>query len=301
MDLSVHKKIGEVVSIIIPAYNEESGIGAVLDSLSHEEALKHAEIIVVDDASTDRTSEVVGKYSNVKLVRHRINKGYGSAVVSGIKESSREYVFWFDADGQHRVVDLLEVARKMITDDLDYCIGVRTAGSYEEPSRVLGKAILRFAVKMVAKRKISDYNSGLRGFKKKIISKYLPLFPKRFGASTFTSLLMAERDYMGDEVDIVVVQRVGKSSVKIFTDGFRTLLIILRLVLLFAPLKFWGNVGMILILSGGGYGLIKMLLSEERLGFPVFASLVILLGVQALFFGLLSDQISAARLESLEK
>jgi glycosyltransferase involved in cell wall biosynthesis len=293
--------IGYYISIIIPAYNEEEGIGKVLDALSKEESLNAAEIIVVDDASTDKTSVVIGNYPNVLLLQHRINKGYGSAIVTGIKAATRDYVIWFDADGQHRVMDLLKVAKNMIENDFDYCIGVRTAESYQDPSRVWGKAILKFAVGVAAKRKISDYNSGLRGFKKKIISNYLPLFPRRFGASTFTSLLMVERNYIGGDVSIFVEQRLGKSSVKILYDGFRTLLIILRLVLLFAPLRFWSSLGVSLILFGGVYGIVKMiLLAENRLGFPVFASLVVILGVQALFFGLLSDQISASRIERLE-
>ncbi len=297
-----HKEnsVGGHISVIIPAYNEDEGIGKVLDALSRDESLKDAEIIVVDDASTDKTSAVIGNYPNVRLIRHRINKGYGSAIVTGIKASTRKYVIWFDADGQHRVVDLLKVAKNMIENDLDYCIGVRTAESYQDPSRILGKAILKFAVGMVAKRKISDYNSGLRGFKREIISNYLPLFPRRFGASTFTSLLMVERSYIGGDVPIFVEQRIGKSSVKILYDGFRTLLIILRLVLLFAPLRFWGSLGIFLVLFGGAYGTVKMMLAEDRLGFPVFASLVVVLGVQALFLGLLSDQISASRIERLE-
>jgi hypothetical protein len=124
------------------------------------------------------------------------------------------------------------------------------------------------------------------------------LFPKGFSASTTSTLIMYERGYVGAEVPIIVNERAGKSSVNQIRDGIRTLVMILRLFLLFKPLHFFGTIGAVLILAGTVYGLSEAYTNQR--GFPVFGALVVILGVQTLFFGLLADQISAVRREKFE-
>ena len=286
------------ISVISPAYNEAEGIGQTLAELTQEARLHAAEIIVVDDGSCDGTSEQVAAFERVRQIQHRKNRGYGSAITSGIRASSGHYVIWFDADGQHRTEDLLTVVDRLMNSNLDYCIGVRDERSYDVASRKLGKLVLRYAVRFAAGQPVRDFNSGLRGFRRDVILPYLHLLPKGFGASTTTTLLMLERGYYGEEVPIIVRPRVGQSSVKQIRDGLRTLLIILRLILLFKPLVFFGGIGVALILVGSVYGFYEAL--RIRAGFPVFAALIIILGVQALFFGLLNDQISTMRRERFE-
>jgi len=286
------------LSIIIPAYNEEEGISTVLREICNEPALKDAEIIVVDDGSSDKTSEHVGIFPRVRLGKHPVNRGYGAALSTGIKMSTGKFIFWFDGDGQHHAEDLVKVAQTLIQKNLDYCIGVRSDSSYQDSNRKVGKLILRQTVRLVARKAAKDFNSGLRGFKRKVIQQYLHLLPRRFGASTITSLLMIERGYIGEEVPITVSKRAGKSSVKQISDGFGVLMLLLRFFLLFKPIHFFGGIGTVLILFGTVYGLIKAVMVHR--GFPVLAALVVLLGVQAFFFGLICDQISSLRQEKLE-
>jgi hypothetical protein len=153
-------------------------------------------------------------------------------------------------------------------------------------------------VRIVTLRKVPDYNSGLRGYRREVIKRYLHLLPKGFGASTTMTLIMLERGYYGEDIPIIQRKRIGKSSVKIFRDGIRTLMIILRIFLLFKPLRFFGSAGIIFILGGLIYGVPKAI--HTRTGFPVMAALTVILGVQAFFFGLLADQISQSRLERFE-
>lgn len=283
------------VSVIIPAYNEEAGIARTLTTLTAHPLLRDVEIIVVDDGSTDCTAGVVAALPGVKLVRHLYNRGYGSAIATGARASHGQYIVWFDADGQHRVDDLIQVMRRLVDGQLEYCIGVRGRDSFQETNRVLGKWLLRQVVTFAAGRPVPDFNSGLRGFKREILLQYLHLLPKRFGASTLTTLLMVESSHYGETVPIVVNQRVGKSTVKQLRDGLQTLQIILHIVLLFKPLKFFGLLGGLFILVGGVYGYLKAIINGQ--GFPVLASLLIMLGVQSFFFGFLGDQISALRRE----
>ena len=289
------KTMGERISIIIPAYNEEAGIAQTLQSLVDEKRLAGAEIIVVDDGSSDQTTGITKNFPQVKLIQHPFNRGYGSAICTGTRAAKGEYILWFDSDGQHRVEDLLNVCDKLIGGQLEYCIGVRDENSYQDPNRRFGKWLIKLSVDFALGKRVPDFNSGLRGFRRDILLRYLHLLPKGFGASTLTTLLMIESDHYGATVPIVVNQRLGKSSVKQLRDGFRTLRIILHILLLFKPLKFFGIIGCALITTGMVYGLVKA--SINGLGFPVLAALLVILGLESFFFGLLCDQVSALRRE----
>lgn len=286
------------LSIVIPAYNEAEAITMTVEELLRTPGLEAAEIVVVDDGSTDDTAERVARLERVALIRHKVNRGYSAAIATGARLSKGDYILWYDGDGQHRPEDLLKVARCLVEQDLEYCIGVRAPGSVEPRDRRFGKFILRLAVRIATKQPVGDFNSGLRGFRRDVLLRYLHLLPTGFGASTMTTLLMLERGHIGQEVPIVVRGRIGKSSVKQVRDGFRTLMIILRIFLLFKPLLFFGVIGMLLILGGGVYGFVEAI--TQRQGFPVFGALIIILGVQSLFFGLLNDQISHMRRERLD-
>jgi glycosyltransferase involved in cell wall biosynthesis len=287
-----------LISVIIPAYNEEDAIAHTLQGLCNEALLVGSEIIVVDDGSSDHTSDRVAEFPNVQLIRHPVNRGYGSSLLTGMKASSGRYIAWFDADGQHEAADLVHVLHTLIDNNLDYVIGVRDARSHQVRSRTLGKKILYGTILLVARQPVKDFNSGLRAFKREVIVPYYHLFPKGFGASTTTTLLMIERGHIGRDVPIVVKERIGKSSVKQARDGMRTLMIILRVFLLFKPLLFFGTIGSMLILVSTGYGLTEAL--RHREGFPVLAAVLFILGVQTLFLGLISDQISLLRRERFE-
>lgn len=286
------------LSIIIPAYNEAQSIGSVLNELCAEPALDAAEILVVDDGSSDNTNEQVRLFPRVRLIQHRKNLGYGAAISQGMRACKGRYVVWFDADGQHRVQDLLAVTRTMITENLDYCIGVREEFSDQTLGRALGKRVLKLAVVMAAGQAVRDFNSGLRGFKREVIKRYLHLLPRGFGASTTTTLLMIERGYLGKEVPITARNRIGVSSVNPISDGLKTLMLVLRIFLLFKALYFFGGIGLVFILVGTIYGVAKAM--TVGLGFPVLSSIMIIFGIQAIFFGLLADQISALRREKFE-
>ncbi len=286
------------LSVIIPAYNEGEAIASILEQMCKNPALKNAEIVVVDDGSSDTTCEKVQNFPRVHLVRHPNNRGYGAAISTGVKASHGRYIVWFDADGQHRIEDLVIVAQTLIQENLDYCIGARETNSFQDPSRKPGKFILKSVVRLAIGSSVKDFNSGLRGFKSEVIRKYLHLLPKGFGASTTTTLIMVERGYFGKEVPIVVQDRLGTSSVNQLRDGAKTLMLILRIFLLFKPLQFFGGIGLTFVLVGSIYGFTKALLYRQ--GFPVFAALIIIFGIQSIFFGLLADQISSIRREKFE-
>lgn len=285
------------LTIIIPSYNEQEGIKSTLLDLKSNEKLSESEIIVIDDGSIDSTYEIAKEIDGVKVIRHKVNLGYGSAIRTGVRHAKGQFIAWYDADGQHRPEDLIKIVDTLIEEELDYCIGVRGNDSFVDKSRVLGKKILKVIVNLLAKEKMGDFNSGLRAFRTEIISRYLSILPKRFGASTVTTFIMQEQRYLGKEVPIVVKQRVGKSSVKQVRDGFQTIALILNIMILFRPKEVFGFLGIGTIIIGSVYGIIKALIMQN--GIPTLAVIIIVLGIQIFFFGVISAQISQLRLERI--
>lgn len=288
-----------IFSVVIPAFNEEAGIGATLESLVTDPIAKKFEIIVVDDGSTDRTREIVSSFQGVKLISHPTNQGYGAAIRSATIAAAGEFIIWFDSDGQHRVEDLLSVAEALQGEELDYVIGKRDKRSHEVFNRRFGKALLRWAARIAAGQPVQDFNCGLRGFRRTVLVKYLHLLPKGFGASTTTTLLMLEQSYRGRFIPVVIKERVGKSTVRQVRDGVRTLMLMLRIFLIFKPMLFFGSIGGASILLGFAYGVVEALARKQ--GFPVLAAVVILFGFQSLFFGLICDQIGGITRERMGK
>lgn len=286
-------KENKKVSIIIPAYNESAGIAETLKELIAYLDMNETEIIVIDDGSTDNTADIVCGFPEVKLIGHNENKGYGTAIKTGVRNSKGEIIVWYDSDGQHRPEDLKKVVDEINKNNLDYCIGVRGEDSYVDRSRVLGMAVLRLFLRIISRRPVTDFNSGLRAFKRSVLLKYLSFLPKRFGASTVTTLLMQEEDYIGSEVPITARKRVGRSSLKQIRDGFRTMGLILNIILLFHPMRVFGSLGTIMVFAGVCYGSVCALMWNS--GLPVLAAVMILFGVQMFCFGLLSHQISCMR------
>ena len=161
-----------------------------------------------------------------------------------------------DADGQHQVSDVVKLCKILSAPEIDFVIGERDQDSHQVKSRLLGKFVLRMVVKLCGVSTITDFNSGLRGFKTNIIKKYLHLLKGGFGASTTTTLLMEIRNYHGTTCPINVLDREGTSSVRQIRDGMRTLLLIFRSLLLFRPMRFFFSTGLLFsqLASSMAYG-----------------------------------------------
>ena len=281
------------LSIVVPAYNEEDGIVATLKKL--RKAVPDAEIIAVDDGSSDRTAERAARVPNVQLIRHEFNQGYGAAIKSGMRAATRELVAWFDADDEHRVEDLAAMAEKLEQELLVAVIGRRT-GAHQSVLRGVGKAAIKLLALSLGAHFGQDINCGLRVFRRSVVVRYLGLLPDRFSASMTSTMVMIERGYPIEFHDITVNVRIGTSKVKL-ADGFEALALVLRMVLLFAPLRIFLGLGSGLIVLGGTYSLVIGL--AMGLGVPVAGLLVTIAGLLLCMLGLIADQISQLRLNQL--
>ncbi len=161
------------LSIILPMYNEEKTIKTVLDNLP---SINSIEIIVVNDNSTDNSLREVKKvqlYKSIQLINHSENRGYGAAILTGIKHAKGEIIVTMDSDGQHSPNDILTLIRPILNYEADYTIGSRYLGSYfyQLPvSTRLGEVVLEKFIQILFNKRIKNNQNGFRAFNRKVIS-----------------------------------------------------------------------------------------------------------------------------------
>ena len=224
------------VSIVIPAYNEERGIGRTLTQLSAVMKQQNVEyeIIVVDDGSTDGTAKAVRQQQGVRLVQHYSNRGYGAAIKTGIRQANHDWIAIIDADGTYppSAIPLL-VAE---SDGYDMIIGARTEEDIPLVRRPAKWFLARLA-EYLAETKIPDLNSGLRLFKKDIALSYFNILPSTFSFTITITIAFLSDHYLVRFVPIAYHKREGKSKIKPIQDSINFVQLILRTVMYFNPLK----------------------------------------------------------------
>ena len=284
----------ETISIIIPAYNEAAGICNVLEGLRDWRA--RAEIIVVDDASTDHTAEIAER-AGVRVIRHRVNKGYGAALKTGIRAASGDIIVTIDADGEHDAAQISRLLDAM--GDNDMVVGARGKGSHAPLIRRPGKWLLSKVANYLAQTDIPDLNSGFRAVRKDVVKLFLHILPNGFSFSTTLTLALFKEGYNIAYVPITTSPRVGKSTVNPIRDGLNVIMLIIRIIALFDPLRVFVPTSAVLFLIGIAYWILDIVW-RQRLNIPSGAVIVILSSVIIFMFGILADQVSAIRREKYE-
>ena len=281
------------LTVVIPAYNEDQGIKSTLINL--RTGLPDVKIIVVDDASTDKTAAVALEVDSVRVIQHGYNYGYGGALKTGMIYADTEFVAWFDADGEHRIEDLIEMVDIIYNDGSAAVIGQRTTGSTTR-IRAVGKWMIRLLARSLDVRAGSDLNCGLRVYKRDVICRYLTVLPDGYSASLTSLMIMLEQGYPTSFHPVKTKPRIGNSKVRLM-DGFSTMALVLRIVMLFAPLRIFFRAGIVLLVASSVYSVSTAYTSG--LGVPVGGALGILAGGMLLIVGLIADQISQLRLLQL--
>jgi len=275
------------VSIIIPAYNEETGIKGTLEKLVSGDFHEKYEIIVVDDGSTDKTKEISESFP-VKVVSHTVNKGYGASLKTGIRKSSGDKVVFMDSDGQHDPKYLDQLVEML--NEYEMVIGCRTEDSFQVKNRKAGKMVIRKVGEFLVEQKLPDYNSGFRGFEKGLIREMLHFMPNGFSFSTTSTLAFMKEGYNIGTFPIVVDERVGRrSNVKFVKDGTKTLMLLLRIIMLFNPLKIFLPASILTAIAGLAFGIWGFVIAGR---FSNGAIILMMLGMILFFIGLIADQIS---------
>lgn len=273
------------VTIIIPAHNEEEGIADVINGVKRLN--KGYETIVVDDGSTDNTYKLASE-TDVKVIRHPYNKGYGAALKTGIRNAEADIVLFMDADGQHKPSDIKKLIQ-YVGEEYDMVVGARTKKSKISLLRRPGKKVLSITANYLAGMKIPDLNSGFRALKKEVALEFMHILPNSFSFSTTITLALITSGYSIKYVPIEAPERVGTSKIKPFRDGFRFILMIVRTIALFNPLKIFLPISLLLFLSGASYLIYEVIVYVD---ISDTSLLLIISSLLIFFFGILSDQVS---------
>jgi len=297
---SVISSQSPVISIIIPAFNEEQSIDAVLRGL--EEWKNRAEIIVVDDASTDHTAEIAAR-AGVRVIRHRHNKGQGAALKTGIRAAAGDIVVMMDADSDHNAAQISNLLDNL--GDNDMVVGARGKGSHAPLMRRILKWPLYQVANYLAETKIPDLNSGFRAIRRPVALRFLHILPNGFSFSTTLTLALFKEGYNITHVPITTAPRVGTSTVNPIRDGVNAFMLIVRIIALFDPLKVFLPTSIVLFLIGLVYwigsGIFRFVQHvEPAFHIPTGAMIMLVSSVVVFMFGILADQISAIRREKYE-
>jgi len=275
------------VTVILPAFNEGQNIARTVSELL--QMYPEYEILVIDDGSLDDTAKLA-EAEGARVVRNHVNKGYGASLKQGMRKAKGNIVVFMDADGQHDCKDIARLVKAL--EDSDMAVGERTAEDMVTV-RKPGKWILSTVADFLAGRHIPDINSGFRALYREDGLKYLAILPNGFSLTTTITLAMIKEGRDVEYIPIRISPRAGgKSYVRYFRDGVKTLLLISRVIMLFHPLKIFAPLSFILFLIGGLYTLYTLIFYTNITDTSI---LLLLSSLGFLFFGLLADQLSNIR------
>jgi glycosyltransferase involved in cell wall biosynthesis len=286
------------ISVVIPAFNEGATISAVIQAV--REQCPDAEIIVVDDASTDDTVAQAASAAAM-VIQRPYNIGNGAGVKTGIRAASGEVILIIDGDGQHNPADIPLLLAHM--DRYDMVIGTRDRSSQQNALRWLGNSALNRLGSYLMGMEMRDLTSGFRAMRRAAIREFLHLLPNQFSWPTTSALAFAKAGYhVRFEPITVAKRRSGQSTQKLFSNGVKFGLIILRIVSLFAPLRVYFPIAMAMF----AFSLLSFLISffiTDPLRWHIPNSTVGLFvgGVIVFMFGLLAEQIANLRLKGPDR
>ena len=276
-------------SVVIPAFNEAASIGIVVRDLAS--SARWLEILVVDDGSSDETGANAAA-AGARVIRHPYNKGNGAAVKTGIRRATGEFVLIIDGDGQHRPEDACRLASRL--GEYDLVIGARATTTQASQARRLGNSTLNRLASYLTGREIPDLTSGFRGARRECLREFLHLLPNGFSTPTTTTLAFMKAGYNVAFEPVDARSRVGQSKIRLARDGAKFLIIILKIITLFSPLRIFLPLSLASFVLGAAYAVWTIATQSHVTNSSV---LLIMLAVIVFLVGLVSEQISALRFE----
>lgn len=290
-----------LVSVVLPIFEEAEAIQELIPEIA--ETLQSAdvsfEIVAVDDGSGDETPSVLKNlkrsYPNrLRVARHMYNKGNGAALRTGARVAAGEIIVNMDSDGQHSPEDLMKLISKIPPYDL--VIGARMKTYQGAWYRNLANRFYNRFASWLSHTDVRDLTSGFRAMRRSVVLHFLPLFPAGFSTPTTTTLAFLKAGYNVAFVPIDVRPRAtGRSKIRLLDDGTRFVIIILRMIMLYDPLR-------IFLPIGGGLTFLGVLawvagfLNAGRLVLPNSAIFLFIAAILTWLLGLVSSQIASTRI-----
>lgn len=279
------------ISVVIPAYNEEKGIGQTLDKIKDVlgQSKFNYEIIVVDDGSNDKTADIAAS-KGVKLINQDFNHGYGAAIKAGVRQSKYDVIVITDADGTYPNSEIPNLLAH-IDNNYDMVVGARVGSNVKIPLlRRPAKWMLAKLANYLSESKIIDLNSGLRAIRKEVFPRFNKLLPDGFSLTTTITLAMITSGYHVKYVPINYHHRLGKSKIRPIRDTLNFIQLIIRTALLFNPLKIFVPVSLLLFAAA----FFVFFYSVYCLPYVLDVTAVVLFvaGIQILAIGMIADLIN---------
>jgi len=285
------------ISVIIPAFNEGEIIASIVGRIREvlDEYGQSFEVLVINDGSSDETA-AQARLAGAVVYSHPYNIGNGAAVKSGIRRARGKYVLLMDGDGQHNPEDIPRFLEKLT--DYDMVVGARTDKSHRSAHRTIANHLFNGLASYICNRRIEDLTSGYRAMKTEIARRYLYLLPNTFSYPTTITLAIVRAGHSLTYIPIQTQERTGESKIRIVSDGFRFLGIIVKIATLFSPFKIFLPVSAFMFLTGLSYGLFRIVALDGRYG-PTSAMLMTM-SVVVFMVGLVSEQVAQLRFDRSE-
>jgi glycosyltransferase involved in cell wall biosynthesis len=288
--------MSESVSIILPAKNEADSLGTLLPLLRKN--FPEEEIIVVNDGSTDNTVEIC-EQNQVTVITHIYSMGNGAAIKTGARNATGDILMFMDADGQHNPEDINRLLEK-INQGYDMAVGARQINTHASLPRRIGNTIYNRLASIMTGYPIKDLTSGFRAVRARHFRKFLYLLPNKFSYPTTSTMAFFRSGLPVAYVPIKAMSRAGEgqSHIRLFHDGLRFLIIIVKIGALFSPMRFFLPISGLLFSTGLAY------YAYTYYNFGRLTNMTAVLFLASLFtflIGIVSEQISALHYKDIHE
>ncbi|MGR9100195.1 MAG: glycosyltransferase family 2 protein [Gammaproteobacteria bacterium] len=288
-----------LLTLVMPAYNEELALSSELPGILSHCQKRNWRLVIVDDGSLDATPDVLAAHAShpcLSALRHKVNRGYGGALKTGILSVRTPYLATIDADGQHRLDDVENLLSVSLNSDADLVVGSRKGQPPLNRYRECGKRIIRTVARILVPNTISDLNSGLKLYRTELAKRHVILCPDSMAFSDVITLVFINQRCRVLEHPIAVNERIAGESTVDTRSAISTVREIFNLLMLFNPLRLLFPISLGVMLAGAAWSIPIFL---EGRGLSVAALLLILSGLIIFFFGLIAEQLSLIRKERM--
>ena len=286
--LRTEKMKSDILTVIMPCYNEAEVIASVLPEIIDTVRRNDWQLIVVDDGSTDESYRILQRFAadDVKILHHKLNRGYGAAIKTGIRAADTKYVVTVDADGQHDPADLKRLLDRALEKDADMVVGGRSE-NMSSLYRSVGKALIKRITHWLVDFDVQDQNSGLKLYDRGIALRFLPVTPDNMAYSDIILLLFVDKRHLVIEEPIKIRPRSGGKSTISARTAFDTLSEIFNLVIMFHPMKLFFPLSLLLATAGVAWAIRCLIL---RAVISIGGAFILLSAMLVFLMGIITEQ-----------
>ncbi len=287
-------KSTDTISVVIPAKNEEKNIRDVL--LKIKAILPDAELLIINDGSTDKTAEIAQKAGAI-VISHPYSMGNGAAIKTGARNAQGSILIFMDADGQHNPSDIPRLLEKL-DENYEMAVGARQMNTHASLFRRVANSFYNKLASVMTGHTIKDLTSGFRAVRARHFNSFLYLLPNGFSYPTTSTMAFFRSGLPVAYVPIKAGKREGKSHIHLVKDGVRFFIIILKVGALFSPMRFFLPISSFLFFTGLSYYTYTYIV-ENR--FTNMSALLFSSALLTFLLGILSEQISSLHYKGVEE